>query len=161
MSAALRVLGLCALYAVTLASADPLDLLAGLGLGSLLVATLGRPAPRGGEGPSAVARVAAFPLFAAGLLADIARGTWDVALRVVHLRPVDRPGIVRIPLGDRTPLGIAVSALATTLSPGSVCIDIDQDAGVMLLHVIDAADPDRVRDQHLRFYERYQRRVFP
>ena len=132
-------------------------------LGVVLVATLRERLPRGGggDGPSVLGRVTAFPLFVLALLADIARGTWDVALRVVHLRPVDHPGIVRIPIGDRTRLGVAVSALATTLSPGSVFIDLDEAAGVMLLHVIDASDPDEVRAAHLRFYERYQRRVFP
>ena len=163
MTVVARILLLCAVYALTLASADPLDLLAGLLLGAVLLAALRPPVPQGsgGHGPPFARRVAAFPLFALGLLADIARGTWDVALRVVHLRPVDHPGIVRIPIGDRTPLGVAVSALATTLSPGSVFIDVDEAAGVMLLHVIDASDPDQVRATHLRFYERYQRRVFP
>jgi multisubunit Na+/H+ antiporter MnhE subunit len=42
-----------------------------------------------------------------------------------------------------------------------VFIDLDEAAGVMLLHVIDASDPEQVRAAHLRFYERYQRRVFP
>jgi multisubunit Na+/H+ antiporter MnhE subunit len=167
-----RIAGLCGVYVLTLASAHPLDLLAGALLGAALVAVTRAPAPR--EAPSLdgrpwaahptpplAVRVAAFPLFAYGLLADIARGTWDVALRVVHLRPIEHPGIVRIPVGERTPLGVAVSALATTLSPGTVFIDLDEEAGVMLLHVIDAADPDRVRADHLRFYERYQRRVFP
>jgi multisubunit Na+/H+ antiporter MnhE subunit len=163
MSRVIRVVVLCAVYTLTLASAHPLDLLAGVLLGAALVAGLRERIPRGGGpgAPSPLARIAAFPLFAFGLLADVARGTWDVALRVVHLRPVEHPGIVRVPIGDRTPLGVAVSALATTLSPGSVFIDLDEEAGVMLLHVIDAADPDEVRAAHQRFYDRYQRRVFP
>jgi multisubunit Na+/H+ antiporter MnhE subunit len=162
MTVLVRILLVCAVYALTLASADPLDLLAGLLLGVILVAALRERMPRGAaDAPSFPGRVAAFPLFVFGLLSDIASGTWDVALRVVHLRPVEHPGIVRIPIGDRTPLGVAVSALATTLSPGSVFIDLDEAAGVMLLHVIDASNPDEVRAAHLRFYERYQRRVFP
>jgi multicomponent Na+:H+ antiporter subunit E len=31
----------------------------------------------------------------------------------------------------------------------------------MLLHVLDAADPDAVRRHHAAFYERHQRSVFP
>jgi multisubunit Na+/H+ antiporter MnhE subunit len=163
VSRLIRVLVLCAVYTLTLASAHPLDILAGgpARRGARRGAARADPA-RGGPGtPSPLARIAAFPLFAVGLLADVARGTWDVALRVVHLRPVEHPGIVRVPIGDRTPLGVAVSALATTLSPGSVFIDLDEEAGVMLLHVIDAAHPDEVRAAHQRFYDRYQRRVFP
>jgi multisubunit Na+/H+ antiporter MnhE subunit len=49
----------------------------------------------------------------------------------------------------------------TTLSPGSVLVDIDWQRRDMLLHVIDASDPDAVRADLERFYDRYQRRVFP
>jgi hypothetical protein len=31
----------------------------------------------------------------------------------------------------------------------------------MLLHVIDASDPDEVRRRHQVFYDRFQRKVFP
>jgi len=66
-----------------------------------------------------------------------------------------------VPIGERTTSGVAVSALTTTMSPGEVLVDIDWERGVMLIHVLDARDPDAVRARHLRFYERYQRRVFP
>ncbi len=31
----------------------------------------------------------------------------------------------------------------------------------MLMHVLDATDPDAVRARHDEFYDRYQRAVFP
>jgi multisubunit Na+/H+ antiporter MnhE subunit len=37
----------------------------------------------------------------------------------------------------------------------------DSAAVAMLVHVIDAHDPDAVRAQIDGFYHRYQRRVFP
>ena len=163
MSRVIRVVVLCAVYTLTLASAHPLDLLAGVLLGAALVAGLRERIPRGGGpgAPSPLARIAAFPLFAFGLLADVARGTWDVALRVVHLRPVEHPGIVRVPIGDRTPLGVAVSSLVTTLSPGAFLVDVNEADRTMLIHVLDASDPDMIRDEHEAFYQRYQRHVFP
>jgi multisubunit Na+/H+ antiporter MnhE subunit len=106
-------------------------------------------------------RIVWFIPFVAAVLTDILQGTWDVALRVLHLRRLEQPGVVRIPIGARSEHGVAVSALATTLSPGTVLIDIDWDRGDLLLHVIDASDPDRVRERLQRFYDRYQRRVFP
>jgi multicomponent Na+:H+ antiporter subunit E len=157
------VLGLAVVFCLTLATDDPVDLGLGAVLGAALVAGLrGRLAlaPEGGDAPLAQ-RLAAFPVFAGAVLWDITTGTWDVALRVLHVRPLDRPGIVAVPMGERTPRGVAVSALATTLSPGTVLIDVDWDRRVMLLHVIDATDPDEVRAREQRFYERYQRRVFP
>jgi multisubunit Na+/H+ antiporter MnhF subunit len=38
-----------------------------------------------------------------------------------------------------------VTALAASLSPGSVLVDIDWDRRDLLMHVIDASDPDGVR----------------
>lgn len=156
-------LGLALLYVLTLASEDPVDVATGVLLGTVLVILLGsrlRLAPEPGAVTSAQ-RVVWFAPFVAAVLADILQGTWDVALRVLHLRHVARPGVVRIPIGERTAHGVGVSALATTLSPGTVLIDVDWDRGDLLLHVIDASDPDQVRERLQRFYDRYQRRVFP
>ena len=163
----LGVVLLALVYALTLASADPLDLLAGLVFGAAGVMaqrrlrSVERTDEEEGRAPPLPARVLAFPLFVGGLLADVARGTIDVALRTLHLRMVERPGIVLVPIEERTRLGVAVSALATTLSPGSLLVDVDWQRRAMLIHVIDASDPDAVRALHRRFYERYQRRVFP
>lgn len=159
----LSAVGLGLLYVLTLASSDPVDVVTGMLLGLVLTALLAsrmRPAPEGPAG-TPIGRILWFPVFAAAVLADVIQGAWDVALRVMHLRRLERPGLVRIPIGERSERGIGVSALATTLSPGSVLIEIDRERGDLLLHVIDASDPDAVRDRHQRFYDRYQRRVFP
>jgi multicomponent Na+:H+ antiporter subunit E len=158
-----RAAALAVVYVMTLASTDPIDLATGLLIGAALLLALARmpSGPDGGGGTGAVRRALWFPVFAWGVLLDILTGTVDVAARVLHLRPLDRPGIVRVPIGDRTERGVAISALATTLSPGSVLLDVDHERGDLLLHVIDASDPDGVRDRHQHFYERYQRRVFP
>lgn len=95
------------------------------------------------------------------VLIDVLVGTWDVGLRVLHLRPLDAPGIVLVPIGDRSPLGVAVTGLLVGLSPGSVLLDVDREGGVMLFHVIDATDPDGVRARIERSYQRYQRKVWP
>lgn len=154
---------LAVLYMLTLASADPVDLATGVLLGALLGVALGNRmqlAPEGAVVPRAQ-RIVCFPLFAGAVFADVMQGTWDVALRVMHLRRLERPGIVRVPIGERSERGVAISALTSTLSPGTVLIDVDWDRGDLLLHVIDASDPDGVRDRLQRFYDRYQRRVFP
>jgi multicomponent K+:H+ antiporter subunit E/multicomponent Na+:H+ antiporter subunit E len=164
MTRPLRVaVGLGLVYALTLTSDDPVDLATGIGIGAVLVVLLGsrlRLGP-GGHLPPLAARVLWFGPFAGAVLADVLQGTWDVTLRVLHLRRLERPGMVRIPIGDRSERGVAVSALATTLSPGSVLIDVDWQRRDLLLHVIDASDPDAVRERLQRFYDRYQRRVFP
>jgi multicomponent Na+:H+ antiporter subunit E len=156
-------IGLALVYALTLTSFAPLDVAAGLVVGFAVAGLLaGRLAlTPDGTAPPLLQRIAWFPAFAGAVIADIVGGTWDVALRVLHLRRLERPGIVRVPIGERTERGVAVSALATTLSPGTVLIDVDWERRDLLLHVIDASDPDDVRRRLQRFYDRYQRRVFP
>lgn len=159
----LSIVPLVLVYALVLASIHPWDVAIGAALaGALLWGTRGflfggSPAPVAG----AAGRLVAFFPFAAATLLDVLRGTRDVALVVLHLRPLHHPGIVAVPIGERTPLGVAVTALVDTLSPGSCLVDVDWERRTMLLHVIDASDPDAIRAAHDRFYRRYQRRVFP
>jgi multicomponent Na+:H+ antiporter subunit E len=159
----LAVALLAAVYLLTLGSADPLDLALGLVLGAALMVGLGGRLgpPRGQDGPPLPVRVAAFPPLAGAVLAEIARGTWDVGLRVLGLRPLEGPGIVQVPIGERSPLGVAVTGLLVGLSPGSMLLEVDEQRRMMLFHVIDARDPDAVRAQIDRLYQRWQRRVFP
>lgn len=79
----------------------------------------------------------------------------------LRIRPLPQTGFVTVPIEERTPLGVAVCGLVTTLSPGSVLVEVDEERGVMLFHVLDASDPEAVRAQQREFYERYQRHVFP
>jgi multisubunit Na+/H+ antiporter MnhE subunit len=150
-------------YALVLASFDPWDLLLGAGLSVALL--LAFRSFVFGEGPARRSdlpgRLVAFVPFALAVVRDIIVGTWEVTLVTLHLRRLVSPGIVAIPIGERTPTGVAVSALATTLSPGTFLVDVDEKRGVMLIHSINAGDPDAVREAHQEFYRRYQKRVFP
>lgn len=150
-------------YVLTLASIHPWDLLAGLAF-SLTFLLLFRHFLFGRQPepiPDLAERILAFLPFALAAARDVLGGTWQVILVVLHLRPLERAGIVAVPIGERTSGGVAVTALVTTLSPGAVLIDVDWEQRVMLFHVLDAKDPDRVRARHEDFYRRYQRRVFP
>jgi multisubunit Na+/H+ antiporter MnhE subunit len=152
-------------YALALASLHPLDLLFGAGLSAALVfasrgfvfrAEGGRPAGR-----SLIRRLIAFVPFCVVVFRQILAGTWEVALVTLHLRPLVRPGIVAVPVGARTPTGIAVWAVVTGLPPGSFFVEVDRKRGVALIHILDARDPDAFREREEEFYRRYQSRVFP
>ncbi len=150
-------------YALVLASFDPWDLLLGAALSSgLLLVFRGfvfgnDPTLRSGL----LRRLVAFVPFAAATVWDIIIGTWEVTLVTLHLRRLVSPGVVAVPIGERTATGVAVSALVTTLSPGTFLVDVDEKRKVMLIHSINAGDPDAVRKHHQDFYRRYQRKVFP
>ena len=155
------VLLLTGVYAMVLASLHPLDLLFGAVVSGTLVYACrlfvfgGRPAPL----PGLARRSVAFFPFAGAVVQDVVAGTWEVALITMHLRPLTRPGIVKVPVGERTPTGAAVTALVMTLSPGAFLIETNDE--FMLIHLIDARDPDSFRRGCEDFYQRYQRKVFP
>jgi multisubunit Na+/H+ antiporter MnhE subunit len=162
VSRVLAVILLTATYLLVLGSLEPWDVAAGLLLAVVLtVALRGRPGAPAGPGGPLLPRLAALPRLVGSVLVEVAAGTWDVGLRVLHLRPLDAPGIVLVPIGDRSPLGVAVNGLLVGLSPGSVLLEVDRKRRLMLFHVIDASDPDRVRARIERSYQRYQRRVWP
>ena len=164
----LVVVLLTLVYAFVLASFSPWDLLLGFVFSATLLyvfrdfvlgnSASGRSSVRASE---LFGRVAAFGPFAAVAVWAIVEGTWEVTLVTLHLRRLESPGVVAVPIGERTSTGIAVSALVTTLSPGTFLVDVDEERGVMLIHTIDAGDPDAVREAHQEFYRRYQRGVFP
>ena len=116
-----------------------------------------RPAPL----PDLPARLFAFFPFATWILGDMLVSTWQVALIVLRLRPLEHPGIVIVPIEERSHRGVAVTALVTSLSPGSYLIGVDWEERVILFHFLNASDPDAVRHKLARFYDRYQRHVFP
>ena len=150
-------------YALVLASFDPWDLGIGAALAITLLAVLrraGREEPRA-RATNSLRRLFAFFPFAGAFAWDILISTWRVSAFVVRPSPAERPGIVTMPIGERTPLGVAVSALVICVAPGSTVLAIDWRQRTMLLHVLDARDPDAVRAQQQGFYERYQRHVFP
>ena len=161
----LALLLLTLVYAMVLASFHPLDLLFGATLSGVLLYVFrpfvfgGRTGSVPGPVPGLAGRIAAFFPFAWVVARDVAKGTWEVALVTLHLRSLTSPGIVKIPVGERTPTGVAVSALALTLSPGSFLIEANEE--FMLVHLLDAAGPDAVRKKYEDFYQRYQRKVFP
>jgi multisubunit Na+/H+ antiporter MnhE subunit len=159
----LSVLLLALIYVLTLASLAPWDVLGGVLIAAMLLAlfrkvTVGhRPAPL----PDLPARLVAFIPFAARVVVEVVRGTWNVALVMIHLRPLGRPGIVAIPIEERSHRGIAVTALVTTISPGSYFLGVDWEHEWMMFHFLDASDPETIRAELARFYHRYQRHVFP
>lgn len=160
---AASVAALTLVYALALASFHPLDLLFGALLSAALVLishgfVFGKDP---GRAPSFFGRVVAFVPFSLVVLRDMIVGTWEVSLVTLGLRPLTEPGIVAVPIGERTPMGVAVWAVVTGLPPGSFFVDVDRERGVALIHVLDSRDPDAFRAEQEDFYRRYQSKVFP
>jgi multisubunit Na+/H+ antiporter MnhE subunit len=91
--------------------------------------------------------------------AEVVRGTWRTA-RFCLGAPA-KPGFVEIPRGDRSPARVALWGVLTGEAPDEYPVDADADRNVLLVHVLDARDPDAVRARHARADERWQRTVVP
>lgn len=154
---------LTTVYALTVASFAWEDLAFGLGLAVVLVVTFRRSTlPDKLQSPLRTLEAIVWaPIYATMVTWTIITGTFSVALFVLGLRKLEHPGIVAVPIGERSPAGVAVTELALTLSPGSFFVDMDWDEEVFYVHVMDASDPDGVRAELQTMYDRYQRHVVP
>ena len=164
---AVTVFLLTLVYVLTLANFDPWDFALGavLATGVYLIfqswvfpiadTTSASPTP------SLLRRIVAAPVYLAMVTVSITRGAILVTLIVLKIRPMERQGLVGVPYGNRSQLGVVVSGYADTLAPGSVIVDYDDERRISWTHVIDATDPEETRRLAEELYERYQRHVIP
>lgn len=150
-------------YALTVASFAWEDLVFGAGLTAILLALfrtvlLPSPLPSSGQ---VLTSIVAFPLFVLATVREVIVGTWLVARHVVGLQPLEHPGIVRIPIGERTPVSRGMAGYVLTVSPGTFLIDVDDETNELLVHAIDASDPDALRRHYQSLYQGYERHVVP
>lgn len=67
---------------------------------------------------------------------------------------------ITIPLDLRSPEAITVLAGTITMTPGTVSSDISACGRALLVHCLDAPDPDAVRDEIKSRYERRLKEIF-
>jgi multicomponent K+:H+ antiporter subunit E len=93
---------------------------------------------------------------------------WDICVANVQVAMVilfksnanTHPAWVTIPLELRTPEAITVLAGTITMTPGTVSSDVAADGHSLLVHCLDAPDPDAVRDQIKTRYEARLKEIF-
>lgn len=71
-----------------------------------------------------------------------------------------RPAWVVVPLDLRQPEAITVLAGTITLTPGTVSADLSDNGRCLLVHALDAADPDAIRDEIKTRYEARLKEIF-
>lgn len=93
---------------------------------------------------------------------------WDICVANVQVAYVilfktnanTHPAWISIPLELRTPEAITVLAGTITLTPGTVSSDVAADGRSLLVHCLDAPDPDAVRDEIKTRYEARLKEIF-
>ena len=150
--------GLAAVYLLVLTSLHPGDIAVAALLGTgVALALRGRSRtvsqPRG----SAWRRITAFIGMVAGTASEIVIGSW----RVVRfcLGGSANPGFVEIPREGRSRGQVALWGILTGEAPDEVPIDVDPERDVLIVHLVDASNPDAVRARHRRAFDRWHRHV--
>jgi multicomponent K+:H+ antiporter subunit E len=93
---------------------------------------------------------------------------WDICVANVQVAIIilfktnanTKPAWITIPLELRTPEAITVLAGTITMTPGTVSSDLSADGRSLLVHCLDAPDPDAVRDDIKARYERRLKEIF-
>jgi multicomponent K+:H+ antiporter subunit E len=92
---------------------------------------------------------------------DICVANLVVAKTILFRRNADlRSNWVTIPLDLSSPEAITVLAGTITMTPGTVSSDISACGRALLVHCLDAPDPDAVREEIKYRYERRLKEIF-
>ena len=90
-----------------------------------------------------------------GLFAwDIVLANWGVARRVLGSPERLSPALVEVPLDLRDPFLATLLGSVVSLTPGTVSIDVDQTRWILLVHALDAPDPQALIDEIKTRYEK-------
>jgi len=102
------------------------------------------------------------------ILAYIGIVIWDIILanftvaKIVLFKPnaARKPAWVTVPLDLKSPEAITALAGTITLTPGTVSADLSAGGHYLLVHCLDAPDPDAIRDDIKTRYERRLMEIF-
>ncbi len=95
------------------------------------------------------------------VLWDICVANVQVAYIILFKSNADtQPAWISVPLDLRTPEAITVFAGTITMTPGTVSSDLSADGRSLLVHCLDAPDPDAVRDEVKARYEARLKEIF-
>lgn len=99
--------------------------------------------------------------YMAVVLWDIVIANVIVARIVLFKRNADRqPNWVTVPLDLKTPEAITMLAGTITMTPGTLTADVSSEGHALLVHCLDAPDPEAVRDEIKNSYERRLMEIF-
>jgi multicomponent K+:H+ antiporter subunit E len=93
---------------------------------------------------------------------------WDIVIanvvvaKIVLFKPnsARQPAWIAIPLDLKSPEAITVLAGTITMTPGTVSADVSAEGHALLVHCLDASDPDAVRDEIKTRYEARLKEIF-
>jgi multicomponent Na+:H+ antiporter subunit E len=84
----------------------------------------------------------------------------SVHVAAVAVRPgfVPRSAVIGVPLRVRTDLNLALTAELVSLVPGTLILEVDREAAILYLHVLDVRGPQGLADNRQRVLD-IERRI--
>ncbi|MFH0913066.1 MAG: Na+/H+ antiporter subunit E [Candidatus Omnitrophota bacterium] len=109
-----------------------------------------------------VSRYLWFIYYAPLFLWECIKANIDVAYRVVHPNLPINPGIVKVKTTLKSDTALTFLANSITLTPGTMCVDIDEKNGILYIHWIDVKDQDtqKATEMIVKKFEGILRRIF-
>lgn len=112
-------------------------------------------------GSPGAGRVLQFGTYTLIVIWDILVANFIVARKVLFVKNADlSPAWVSVPLEIEAPEAITILAATITLTPGTITSDMSSNNRALLVHCLDAPDPDAVRDEIKNRYERRLKEIF-
>ncbi|MCX5692675.1 MAG: Na+/H+ antiporter subunit E [Candidatus Omnitrophica bacterium] len=86
----------------------------------------------------------------------------DVASRVLNPKLPINPGIVKVKTTLKSDTGLTFLANSITLTPGTLCVDIDAEKGILYIHWIDVKtqDTDKATELIVSPFEKILKKIF-
>ncbi|MBS9719861.1 Na+/H+ antiporter subunit E [Tianweitania sp. BSSL-BM11] len=104
--------------------------------------------------PQTVRRPVKILALVALFVVELIKSAWRVLVLVTKPRMDVKPGIIVYPLRVQSDFQIALLANLITLTPGTLTVDVTDDRSRLIIHALDAVDPDAVRADIEQGFER-------
>jgi multicomponent Na+:H+ antiporter subunit E len=91
-----------------------------------------------------------FLAFAGRFAVELVTASFQVAWQAVRPRPLGRTAVIAVDLVSLTDIITTATAIAVSLIPGSVVIDVDRERSILYLHVLAVDDDGQLERQRQR-----------
>jgi multicomponent K+:H+ antiporter subunit E len=149
----LAVLSLTCFWLLLHWSLAPGQILLGMGLALVITSALSHlwPDRRRPQRPLLILR------YLWRMAVDVLIANLRIAALVLTPSRHPRPAFVELPVALTEPFALYVLATTISLSPGSLSADLSDDRRVLLLHLLDAPDPEDAAAECAKIKDRYER----
>lgn len=99
-------------------------------------------------------RIGQSAVLGAVFLRELVVSSFTVARQVLGSRSALQPAILAIPVNLRSRAGVTTLANCVSLTPGTTSLHVSEDLSTLYVHVLNAPDPEAVKDSIKETFEK-------